>query len=227
MFDGTVPHRSSSAVKFGEMGASWQPRVQRGIFCLACKRLSDVILSIFTLILLAPAFGLIALAIILDSPGPVLFRQRRTGFKGQVFTIYKFRTMHVADPDTEVRHASRDDVRVTRLGRFLRETSLDELPQLLNIIRGDMAIVGPRPHAVEHDRMYAVLLPHYAERFAVRPGLTGLAQVQGLRGEVRGISCMSRRVECDILYAQHWSFPGDLSIMARTVPLLLARVNAH
>ncbi len=227
MFDGIASRGSSSAVAFGDMGASWRPRVARNALCPLLKRLSDMGLSAVALVFLAPAYALIALAIVLDSPGPVLFRQKRTGLNGRVFTIYKFRTMRVADPDAEVRHATRDDDRITRVGRFLRETSLDEIPQLLNIVRGDMAIVGPRPHAVEHDQKYGALLPHYTERFAVRPGLTGLAQVQGLRGEIRELTCMSRRVDCDILYARHWSFPGDLSIMARTIPLLLARVNAY
>lgn len=187
----------------------------------------DVALSVLTLLVLAPAYGLIALAIVLDSRGPVLFRQQRTGRNGRIFTIYKFRTMRVASEDEAVRHATRDDDRVTRVGRFLRETSLDEIPQLLNIIRGDMAIVGPRPHAVEHDRHYAALLPHYSQRFAVRPGLTGLAQVQGFRGEIRDLTCMQKRVEVDILYARHWSFLGDVSIILRTIPLLIARVNAY
>lgn len=227
MFDGIVSPTSSSAVRFGERGASWQPRWRRNGLCPALKRAMDVALSVLTLLVLAPAYGLIALAIVLDSRGPVLFRQQRTGRNGRIFTIYKFRTMRVASEDEAVRHATRDDDRVTRVGRFLRETSLDEIPQLLNIIRGDMAIVGPRPHAVEHDRHYAALLPHYSQRFAVRPGLTGLAQVQGFRGEIRDLTCMQKRVEVDILYARHWSFLGDVSIILRTIPLLIARVNAY
>lgn len=227
MFDGIVSPTSSSAVRFAETGAIWRPRWARNALCPALKRTMDVTLAAAALLLLAPAYALIALAIVLDSRGPVLFRQQRTGRNGRIFTIYKFRTMRVASADAEVRHATRDDDRVTRVGRFLRETSLDEVPQLLNIVRGDMSIVGPRPHAVEHDRHYAALLPHYNQRFAVRPGLTGLAQVQGLRGEIRDLPCMARRVEVDILYARHWSFLGDLSIVLRTIPLLLARVNAY
>jgi putative colanic acid biosynthesis UDP-glucose lipid carrier transferase len=227
MFDGTVSRGSSSAVDFNDTGADWRPRFARNSLCPLLKRLMDVTLSTLALVLLAPAYGLIALAIALDSPGPILFRQRRTGKNGRVFTIYKFRTMRVADADAEVRHATRDDDRITRIGRMLRETSLDEVPQLLNIIRGDMSIVGPRPHALEHDLKYAALIPHYNDRFAVRPGLTGLAQVQGLRGEIRELTCMARRVDCDNLYARHWSFLGDISIIVRTIPLLLARVNAY
>jgi putative colanic acid biosynthesis UDP-glucose lipid carrier transferase len=227
MFDGTVSRGSSSAVSFRDGTADWRPRVARNRLCVFLKRGLDVTLAAFVLVLLAPAYGLIALAIALDSPGPILFRQQRTGLNGRVFTIYKFRTMRPATAGSAVHHATRGDDRVTRVGRVLRETSLDEVPQLLNILKGDMAIVGPRPHALEHDLHYAALLPHYNERFAVRPGLTGLAQVQGLRGEIRELSCMARRVECDILYARHWSFPGDLSIILRTIPLLLARVNAY
>lgn len=227
MFDGIASGDSRPAGTFGAIGASWRPRLARNALCPLLKRLLDLGLSVFALILLAPAYALIALAIVLDSPGPVLFRQKRTGLNGRVFTILKFRTMRLADPDAEVRHATRDDNRITRVGRFLRETSLDEVPQVLNIIRGDMTIVGPRPHAVEHDQKYGALLPQYAERFTVPPGLTGLAQIKGLRGEIRELSCMSRRVDYDVLYARHWSFTGDLSIIIRTVPLLLARVNAY
>lgn len=172
-------------------------------------------------------FGAISAAIALDSSGPILFRQQRTGLNGRIFVIYKFRTMTVTTPGASVSHATREDKRVTRVGRFLRETSLDEIPQLLNILKGEMALVGPRPHAVEHDRHYAGILPNYDGRFAVRPGLTGLAQIQGLRGEVHDISCMARRVDADVLYATHWSFLGDMAIVVRTLPLLLARVNAY
>jgi putative colanic acid biosynthesis UDP-glucose lipid carrier transferase len=227
VFDGIVSPTSSSAVRFDEAEPRWQPRWRRNAFCPALKRSMDVVLSAAVLLLLAPAYGLIALAIRLDSAGPILFRQKRTGRNGRIFTIYKFRTMRVQSADAAVRHATRDDDRITRIGRFLRETSLDEIPQLLNILRGDMSIVGPRPHAVEHDRHYGALLPHYNQRFAVRPGLTGLAQVQGLRGEIRDLSCMQRRVQVDILYARNWSFLGDVSIILRTIPLLLARVNAY
>jgi len=207
--------------------ATWRPRFARTALCAALKRMFDLAVAVTVLALLAPAYGLIALCIALDSPGPILFRQKRTGFGGVPFVIYKFRTMKVASAETGVTHAVRDDDRVTRVGAFLRQTSLDELPQLLNIIKGDMALVGPRPHAVEHDAHYAALLPHYNRRFAVRPGLTGLAQVQGLRGEIRSLEDMARRVDVDILYAHHWSFPSDLSIVRRTIPLLLGRVNAY
>ena len=194
---------------------------------MSLKRAFDVLAASLLLIFLLPAWAVISAAIALNSPGPILFRQQRTGQHGRIFNIYKFRSMTMAEPGVSVIHATRDDARVTRVGRFLRETSLDELPQLLNVLRGEMALVGPRPHAVEHDRHYAAILPNYDRRFAVRPGLTGLAQIQGLRGEIHDVSSMARRVDADVLYASHWSFPGDLAIIVRTLPLLLARVNAY
>jgi len=225
MFDGIYSRESRSSATVA--CADWRPRIARNGLCPLFKRLLDVSLSGIVLVLLAPAYALIALIIVLDSPGPALFRQKRTGLNGRVFSIYKFRTMHMTGSEGEVRHATRGDDRVTRVGRFLRETSLDELPQLVNVVRGEMAIVGPRPHAIEHDQIYSALLPQYTERFAVLPGLTGLAQVRGFRGEIRELNCMSRRVHNDVLYAKNWSFVGDLSIIMRTIPLLLSRVNAH
>ena len=222
MFDGVVPPASRSAVVYRADGAHWRPRFGRSALCAGLKRTFDVLAASLVLLFLLPAYAAISLAIVLDSPGPVLFRQQRTGLNGRIFTIYKFRSMTVAPPDLSVSHATRDDARVTRVGRFIRETSLDEIPQLLNVLRGEMALVGPRPHAVEHDRHYSALLPNYDRRFAVRPGLTGLAQIQGLRGEVHDLHCMARRVDADVLYARHWSFMGDLAIMLRTLPLLLA-----
>lgn len=191
------------------------------------KRALDVAAAVAILILFAWAYALIAAAIVIETRGPVLFRQRRTGRNGRVFTIYKFRSMTVAEDGDVVTAATRDDQRVTRVGRVIRQTSLDELPQLLNVIRGDMSLVGPRPHALAHDAHYGALLPRYADRFAVRPGLTGLAQVNGRRGEVHQLECMARRVADDTDYAGAWSFGDDLIILARTVPLLLARTNAY
>lgn len=191
------------------------------------KRLFDILIAGLALAILSPLLLIVALAIVLECPGPVLFRQRRTGLNGKVFTILKFRSMNVLEDGERVLHARKDDARVTRVGAVIRATSLDELPQLLNVIRGDMSLVGPRPHALAHDLYYGGLLPHYAERFAVRPGLTGLAQVAGLRGEIHQLSCMARRVEADCDYASGWSFRDDLLILARTVPLLVRRTNAY
>jgi len=227
MFDGVVPPASRSAVVYRADGAHWRPRFGRSVLCAGLKRTFDVIAAALVLLFLLPSCVAIAVSIALEGPGPILFRQQRTGYRGRVFTIYKFRTMTMAGPDASVSHATREDERVTRIGRFLRETSLDEIPQLLNVLRGEMALVGPRPHAVEHDRHYAALLPRYDRRFAVRPGLTGLAQIQGLRGEVQDLRSMARRIDADLLYASHWSFMGDVAIMVRTLPLLIARVNAY
>lgn len=191
------------------------------------KRCLDVGLCAVALVALAPILGVVAVAIALDSPGPILFRQRRTGLNGRTFTIYKFRSMTVEEDDHTVAHAVKNDPRVTRVGALIRETSLDELPQLFNVMKGDMAIVGPRPHALAHDAYYSALLPRYTERFSVRPGVTGLAQIQGLRGGINTLDCMAKRVDADIDYAKNRSFFGDVAIILRTIPLLLSRINAY
>lgn len=211
----------------GAIGDLRMPTFRRRALCAPLKRSLDLAGSLLALAILAPLLLVIAAAIALDSRGPILFRQRRTGRGGQVFTIYKFRTMTVVEDGEAIRHATRNDQRVTRLGRFLRSTSLDELPQLFNVCKGDMSLVGPRPHALAHDLQYTALIPSYPQRFAVRPGLTGLAQVNGLRGEIHELSCMGRRVDADILYAKNWSFLNDLVIIARTLPLLWSRENAY
>lgn len=191
------------------------------------KRALDLVAATAALVFLAPALLLIAALIGLTSPGPVLFRQRRTGLNGRVFTIFKFRTMTVTEDGDVVTQARRGDARVTPVGAVLRQTSLDELPQLLNVLRGEMSIVGPRPHALVHDAHYGALIPAYADRFRVRPGLTGYAQIKGLRGEIRQLECMARRVEADSAYARNWSLSGDLGIVLKTVPVLLSRENAY
>ena len=200
---------------------------QRTAACAVFKRAFDIVGAALALLLLLPAYLAIAIAIAVETPGPILFRQRRTGLNGRVFTILKFRSMSVAEDGDSIAHATRGDARVTRIGALIRATSLDELPQLLNVLRGDMALVGPRPHAVAHDLHYGALLPRYGERFSVRPGLTGLAQVQGLRGEIHDLSCMASRVEADVDYAARWSFRDDFIIIWRTLPLLLRQHNAY
>jgi putative colanic acid biosynthesis UDP-glucose lipid carrier transferase len=204
---------------------AWAPLFRRGRSSAACKRAFDLTVAAFALVLLLPALLAIALAIVIETPGPALFRQRRTGRDGRVFTIVKFRTMTVTEDGAVIRHATRNDQRVTPLGDVLRRTGLDELPQLLNVIAGDMSLVGPRPHALAHDLHYGALLPRYGDRFAVRPGMTGLAQVQGLRGEIRSLGCMRDRIEADGCYARRWSFRDDLVILLRTVPLVFGRVS--
>ncbi|HEY0823879.1 MAG TPA: undecaprenyl-phosphate glucose phosphotransferase, partial [Ramlibacter sp.] len=190
------------------------------------KTLEDFVLSVFLLVLLAPVMLAIAAAIRLDSPGPVFFRQARLGWGGKEFHIWKFRSMYVHDAHGQVVQARRNDPRVTRVGAFLRRTSLDELPQIFNVIRGEMSLVGPRPHAVQHDLEYARHIIHYFARHNIKPGITGLAQVRGLRGETREIGQMLLRVESDIEYINNWSVWLDLAILARTTRALTGR-NAY
>ena len=193
----------------------------------AVKRVLDLTVALTALAALLWVLLAIGTAIRLTSPGPILFRQRRTGLNGRVFAIYKFRTMSVIEDGDIIVPAARDDVRVTRLGSFLRRYSLDELPQVLNVLKGEMSFVGPRPHALAHDRHYGAQIPDYSRRFTVRPGLTGLAQVRGLRGEIHRLDGMAQRIAADAEYATRWSLGGDLMILLRTVPLLLNRLNAY
>ena len=183
---------------------------------LAVKRVFDLLVASALLLALAPLFLLVGLLIKLDSSGPVFFSQRRRGFNGQDFRIFKFRTMHVMEDGQVVAQARRDDPRVTRVGRILRSTSIDELPQLLNVLYGQMSLVGPRPHAVAHDDGYTKMIANYALRQHVKPGLTGWAQVNGYRGETAQMELMERRVECDLWYIKNWSFWLDLRILVRT-----------
>ncbi|MFN4091446.1 MAG: exopolysaccharide biosynthesis polyprenyl glycosylphosphotransferase [Brevundimonas sp.] len=199
----------------------------RGIVHRAAKRMLDVVVATTALVILIPAFVVIALLVRLDSPGPILFRQRRTGLNGRIFRILKFRTMSVIEDGHAISHATRNDPRVTRIGDFLRKSSLDEMPQLINVILGHMSLVGPRPHALAHDAQYGALLPQYVQRFAVRPGLTGLAQVKGFRGEIHQLDCMEQRVNADVEYVKTWSILSDIVILFQTVPLILRRVNAY
>jgi len=191
------------------------------------KRSFDFTLALVALLVLAPTLLLIALLIKLETGGPALYRQERTGYQGRVFTIFKFRTMIVMEDSSAVRQATVGDARVTRMGAVLRRLSLDELPQLLNVLRGDMSLIGPRPHALAHDNFYAAHIEHYPHRFLARPGLTGLAQVSGLRGETRQVDCMRRRVDADCEYIRRWSFRLDLLILLRTIPLLFRDPRAY
>ncbi len=191
------------------------------------KRLLDMALSAFALVFFLPVLLLAALAIKLDSRGPVLFRQRRTGLNGQVFWIYKLRTMRVQEDGGDIKHASKNDDRITRVGALLRKSSVDELPQLLNVLKGDMSMIGPRPHALSHDQRYEALVGGYRRRFRARPGLTGLAQVEGHRGEIHTLECMEKRVASDNAYIETWSIGMDIRILLRTVPLVLRDPNAY
>jgi putative colanic acid biosynthesis UDP-glucose lipid carrier transferase len=185
------------------------------------KRLEDVLLAALILTLVAPLMLAIAAAVRLSSPGPIIFRQRRYGLDGKEIVVYKFRTMRVMEDGPDVPQATRADPRVTRVGAFLRRTSLDELPQFLNVLAGTMSIVGPRPHAVAHNEAYRKSIKGYMVRHKVRPGITGLAQVNGLRGEIQSLEKMQKRVEYDLEYLRHWSLGLDLRIIFRTVLLVL------
>ena len=186
------------------------------------KRSLDLAVSMVALIALLPLLALVALAIRLDTGGPVFFRQTRLGRGGRPFNIFKFRTMNVAENGASIVQACHNDARITRVGAFLRKTSLDELPQLLNVIFGQMSLVGPRPHARAHDIYYASHIANYALRQRVKPGITGWAQIHGLRGETRTVDAMRERISYDIWYAQNASVATDLLILLRT-PLEVIR----
>jgi len=191
------------------------------------KRLIDIVASGIGLLLLAPLLVAIAVMIRRSSPGPILFKQRRYGLDGQPFHVYKFRTMSVTEDSDSIAQATRRDARVTPLGAVLRQYSLDELPQLINVLQGRMSLVGPRPHAVAHNEMYRKLIKGYMVRHKVLPGITGLAQVSGLRGETRTVDEMQARVQCDLEYLRHWSFMLDLRILFRTAIKILRDRNAY
>lgn len=174
-----------------------------------------------------PLFPLIALAIKLDSPGPVMFRQWRSGRNQAPFEVFKFRTMAVRPADDEGQQAKAKDPRVTRVGWVLRRSSLDELPQLFNVLKGDMSLVGPRPHLVEHDQQFASIVDTYPHRHQVKPGLTGLAQVSGYRGETRTRDSVEGRVAADLEYVRNWSMWLDLKIIARTFVAVTSGRNAY
>ena len=182
------------------------------------KTLEDKFLASICLILASPIILGAAIAIKLDSPGPLIFTQRRTGWDGKVFSIWKFRTMYVHQAkEGFVKQATSDDPRITWIGRFLRRSSIDELPQLFNVLLGDMSLVGPRPHATEHDNLYSKKIRTYLARHRIKPGITGLAQVAGFRGETKELSLMEERVKRDIEYINNWSVTLDISILFKTL----------
>ena len=182
----------------------------------AVKRTLDVVGSMTAILFMSPLFLLAAIAVKLDSGGPIIFQQRRTGFNAKEFVIFKFRTMTVLEDGAAITQACRGDLRATRVGKFLRRSSIDELPQLLNVLKGEMSLVGPRPHAVAHDREYKVHIADYGFRHHIKPGITGWAQVNGLRGETRSLEKMTERVKLDLWYINNWSLGFDISILMRT-----------
>jgi putative colanic acid biosynthesis UDP-glucose lipid carrier transferase len=191
------------------------------------KTVGDIVVSLAALALLSPLMLTVAIAIKLDTEGPVFFRQTRHGFNGRPFNCYKFRSMRVLENGEVVRQAEKRDARVTRVGYWIRRYSIDELPQLLNVFYGDMSIVGPRPHASPHDRHFMSALEKYAFRHHVRSGMTGWAQVNGSRGETETLEKMQKRVELDLWYINNWSIWLDFSIMVRTIFVVFSARNAY
>jgi putative colanic acid biosynthesis UDP-glucose lipid carrier transferase len=191
------------------------------------KTASDYLIAGAALTLLSPLMLLIALGVKLSSPGPVLFKQRRYGLDGEEILVYKFRSMRVMEDGAVIRQATRDDERTTPLGRFLRRTSLDELPQFINVLQGRMSVVGPRPHAVSHNEQYRKLIDGYMVRHKVKPGVTGWAQVNGFRGETDTVEKMEKRVEYDLAYVRNWSLRLDLVIILKTILVVFRDQRAY
>jgi putative colanic acid biosynthesis UDP-glucose lipid carrier transferase len=191
------------------------------------KRMEDVILASGLIMLFAIPMIFIAIGVKLSSPGPLFFRQRRYGLRGDQIEVWKFRTMLVWKDDDSVVQAKKNDPRVTRFGAFLRRTSLDELPQLINVLQGSMSLVGPRPHAVAHNEHYRKQIDRYMLRHKVKPGITGLAQVNGWRGETDTLGKMQKRIEFDLAYIQNWSLWLDLKILFRTMFIVFSDKHAY
>jgi len=217
-------HRVSSVGSVGLLDvkkkplSDWEPFLKRG---------EDLVLGSLLMLITAPLFPLIALAIKLESKGPVFFVQRRRGLNKKTIPVLKFRTMTVTQDCADVTQATRGDARITRVGSILRRLSLDELPQLINVLRGEMSLVGPRPHAIVHDDQFGSELEAYANRHQVKPGITGLAQVSGYRGELSEDNSISRRIEHDITYIQNWSLSLDMQILWRTLWVVIKGKNAY
>lgn len=228
-----LPDRAVSTIlrrQSWDLRRSYMVEMQRAPLTLlerAAKRLMDITIAIVSLFVLMPLMLVAAIAIKLESSGPVIFRQRRHGFNGQPFVIYKFRTMRVLEDGAAVVQAAKKDPRVTRVGRFLRQTSIDELPQLVNVLRGNMSIVGPRPHALVHDHEYGKMIANYAFRHHVKPGITGWAQVQGSRGGTPRLELMEQRIALDLWYINNWSLGLDIHIIMRTSFELIRQRNAY
>jgi Undecaprenyl-phosphate glucose phosphotransferase len=212
------------------IGPVWTAELKRAPltkFEQLLKRTIDLIGAAVGLVALAPMLILIAVLIKLDSNGPILFTQCRSGFNGRIFRIFKFRTMTVLEDGPVIRQATRDDPRFTRLGRWLRRMNIDELPQLFNVLRGEMSLVGPRPHAAAHDCEYERQIAAYAFRYQLKPGITGWAQVHGYRGETRTLDLMSRRIEHDLWYIKNWSIWLDLKILLGTLMIEIWRSRGY
>ena len=211
------------------VGTTWTAELKRAPLTAteqACKRVLDILIASVVLILLAPLMAVAAALIKIESRGPVFFLQRRNGFNGRPFRMCKFRTMYVLEDGPVIRQATKNDPRITHLGRLLRRANIDELPQLFNVIAGDMSLIGPRPHAAAHNSEYEKIIANYAYRHHVKPGITGWAQVNGFRGETQTVDLMKKRVEFDLWYINNWSFWLDFRIALRTLVLGL-QPNAY
>ncbi|MDP3539207.1 MAG: undecaprenyl-phosphate glucose phosphotransferase [Azonexus sp.] len=191
------------------------------------KRLSDIAIAFVLLVLLAPLMVLIALAVKITSPGPIVFKQRRYGLDGAEISVYKFRSMRVCEDGAAITQAQKNDPRITPLGAFLRRSSLDELPQFINVLQGRMSLVGPRPHAVAHNELYRKLIKGYMIRHKVKPGITGWAQINGCRGETDSLDKMQARIDLDLEYLRNWSLGLDVQIILRTAGVVVRGNNAY
>jgi putative colanic acid biosynthesis UDP-glucose lipid carrier transferase len=191
------------------------------------KRISDVVIAGLILAAIWPLLLVVALGVKLSSPGPIIFKQRRYGLDGQEILVYKFRSMRTCEDGAAIQQAGREDPRVTPFGAFIRRTSLDELPQFINVLQGRMSVVGPRPHAVAHNELYRKLINGYMLRHKVKPGITGWAQVNGLRGETETLDKMRARIQYDIDYMRNWSLGFDLVIIAKTIAVVWRDQNAY
>jgi Undecaprenyl-phosphate glucose phosphotransferase len=224
LVDSTALHRVSNLGPVGMLDVKRKPLADWGPLL---KRMEDYGLAALLVVLTSPLLLFCALAIRIESGGPVLFKQRRRGLNQKVIEVLKFRTMSVMEDGNNVRQATVGDARVTRVGRILRRTSLDELPQLFNVLKGEMSLVGPRPHALVHDEQWGQILETYANRHQVKPGITGFAQVRGWRGATETPDKMQARVEHDLAYIANWSLGRDLKILAQTIGVVLRGDNAN
>jgi Undecaprenyl-phosphate glucose phosphotransferase len=211
-------------------GSTWTAELRRAPLSWgerAVKRVLDIVGASVALLIFAPVMVIAAVLVKLGSPGPVFFRQTRNGFTGRDFRIFKFRTMRVMDDGPKIVQATRNDPRVTKVGGWLRKTSIDELPQLFNVLKGEMSLVGPRPHATAHNSEYEQIIAKYAFRHHVKPGITGLAQVNGYRGETNTLELMQMRVEYDLSYIDNWSITLDIAILFKTLLVGFRQPSAY
>ncbi|WP_395647909.1 sugar transferase [Terricaulis sp.] len=226
MIDAPPPVQRIAPIRAVHGRSYYQYRLARRPLGGALKRAFDMIAAATALAVLSPMLFVVALLVRAETPGPALFRQKRTGFRGRAFDVIKFRTMISMDDGRRIRQAGKGDARVTTLGKFLRRSSIDELPQLINVLRGDMSLVGPRPHAIAHDSWFFGVNNEYPRRFTARPGITGAAQVAGARGRTDTPEKAEERLRLDLAYVDNWSMGRDLAILLRTVLVVLVGRNA-